>query len=63
LEKLIKDKKVVIDNNDITRFCFSNVILKFDAAENVKPIKASNQNKIDGVISMIEALGAYLETP
>lgn len=63
LEKLIKDKKVVIDNNEITRFCFSNVILKFDAAENVKPIKATNQNKIDGVISMIEALGAYLETP
>lgn len=60
LERLIKSGKVVIDDNEITRFCFSNVILKSDYCENVKPIKSTNQNKIDGVISMIEALGIYL---
>lgn len=60
LERLIKSGKVVIDDNEITRFCFSNVILKSDYCDNVKPTKATNQNKIDGVISMIQALGVYL---
>lgn len=62
-ERLIKSGKVIIDNNPITRWCFSNVTLKFDHNENCKPIKTSDQQKIDGVISMLEALGCYLETP
>lgn len=60
-ERLIKQGKVVIDDNLITRWCFSNVILKVDHAENVKPTKATNQQKIDGVIAMLQALGTYLE--
>lgn len=65
LERLIKSGKVVIDNNEITRWCFSNVILKFDHNDNCKPVKSngSSQQKIDGVISMIEALGVYIEQP
>lgn len=63
LERLIKMKKVVIDNNEITRWCFANVTLKEDHNENIKPVKVEKQNKIDGCISMIEALGIYLETP
>ena len=62
-ERLIKLGKVRIDNNEITRWCFSNVSLKYDHNDNVKPVKASDQLKIDGVISMLEALGVYLETP
>ena len=60
LERLIKSDKVIIDDNEITRFCFSNVVLKSDWNDNVKPTKEDNQQKIDGVISMIEALGGYL---
>jgi phage terminase large subunit-like protein len=63
LERLIRQGKVVIDNNDITRYCFSNVVLKSDWNNNVKPIKKFNQNKIDGVVAMIQALGGYLDTP
>ena len=63
LERLIKSKKVVIDNNPITRWNFSNVVLKSDYNENVKPVKQQDMNKIDGVIAMIEALGIYLQTP
>lgn len=67
LERLIKKGKVVIDNNPVTRWCFSNVSLKTDHNDNAKPVKSGGQkagmNKIDGVISMIEALGAYLDTP
>ena len=60
LERLIKMGKVIIDNNEITRFCFANVMLKFDHNENCKPVKQENQQKIDGVIAMIQALGTYL---
>lgn len=63
LERLIKSGKVIIDNNEITRWCFSNVTLKSDHNENVKPVKGGDMQKIDGVISMIEALGIYLNTP
>lgn len=59
-ERLIKMGKVVIDNNEITRWCFSNITLKYDHNDNVKPIKQEAQQKIDGVIAMIEALGTYL---
>ena len=63
-ERLIKSGKVVIDNNEITRWCFNNVVLKSDHNDNVKPIKGGNeQQKIDGVIAMLQALGVYLETP
>ena len=63
IERLLKNNQVIIDDNEITRFCFSNVVLKFDWNENCKPTKEENQNKIDGVISMIESLGIFLEQP
>ena len=63
LERLILSGKAVIDNNLITRYCFSNVSLKSDYCDNVKPVKTQDNNKIDGVIAMIQALGGYLLTP
>lgn len=62
-ERLIKSGKIIIDNNPITRWCFSNVVLKFDYNENCKPVKLEYQNKIDGVVAMLEALGVYLNVP
>ena len=62
-ERLIKSGRVVIDDNPITRWCFSNVVLKRDFNENIKPTKLENQQKIDGTISMIESLGIYLNQP
>lgn len=63
LERLILSGKVVIDNNEITRFCFRNVTLKLDHNGNCKPNKNSDRLKIDGVISMLMALGGFLKTP
>lgn len=63
MERLIKMNKVIIDNNEITRWCFGNVTLKLDHNENIKPVKTESQQKIDGVIAMIESLGVYLNTP
>ena len=64
IERLIKMGNVIIDNNPITRWCFNNAALKVDYNQNCKPIKAfTENNKIDGVISMIQALGIYLGIP
>lgn len=62
-ERLVRTGKVVIDNNPVTRWCFGNVSLKEDYHENVKPVKTSRDQKIDGVIAMVEALGIYLLSP
>ena len=62
-EILIKSGKIILDDNEITRWCFSNVYLKTDHNENVKPVKTTQQQKIDGVISILEALGGFLEEP
>ena len=62
-EILIKQGKVILDNNPITRWCFGNVSLKSDHNENVKPVKQQAQQKIDGVIAILEALGVYIESP
>ena len=61
-ERLIRSGKVVIDDNPITRWMFSNVELKVDHNENCKPIKEGmkKKKKIDGVIAILEALGGYL---
>ena len=63
IERLILSGKAVIDNNEINRYCFRNVTLKSDYNGNVKPNKAVDKKKIDGVIAMIQALGMYLRIP
>ena len=47
LERLILSGQAVIDNNEITRWCFKNVELKTDSNGNVKPTKARKGKKID----------------
>lgn len=63
LERLILSGKLIIDNNEITRWCFSNVALKEDYNDNCKPVKTSKLKKIDGVIAIIQSLGMYLLKP
>lgn len=66
-ERLIKSGQVVIDANPITLWNFNNLELKYDYNDNCKPQKAggikSSENKIDGVIAMLQALGIYLQEP
>lgn len=60
-ERLLLSGKVIIDYNPAVRWMFGNCELKYDANENIKPIKLKGStNKIDGVIAMLEALGTYL---
>ena len=61
LERLVKGGKVILDNNEITRWCFENVTLKSDWNANVKPVKKGTEGgKIDGVIAIIQALAVSL---
>ena len=63
MERLLLSGKAVIDNNEISRWCFKNVTLKSDHNGNVKPNKNVKAKKIDGAIAMIQALGMYLLVP
>ncbi len=63
LERLILSGKTRICNNIIVRHCFRNVVMARDNNGNTKPSKKFEEKKIDGVITMIEALGAWLESP
>lgn len=56
---LIEGKSIVIDKNPITLFCFENSVAKLDYNDNVKIVKESYDNKIDGVIAIIMNYGGY----
>lgn len=60
LDRLIRSGKCVIDENPAVIWCFNNCKLRIDYNENIKPDKATPEAKIDPLISMCEALGAYL---
>lgn len=60
LERLILSDKVIIDVSELVRWCFSNVRIKTDNHDNATVDKAQKAQKIDAVVSMVEALGAYL---
>ena len=62
-ERLILSNRVILEDNEITRYCFNNVSLKYDHNDNCKPIKTVRQNKIDGVIAILQALGIMLQQP
>lgn len=62
LERIILSGNAIIDNNEITRYCFRNVVLKIDHNQNCKPVKYSESKKIDGVISILMSLAGYLNT-
>ncbi len=57
MERLVLSSCAEIEYNPVTQFCFRNVAIKEDWNENRKPVKASLAQKIDGVISMLTALG------
>ena len=62
MARLILSDKVIMYPNPIDNFCFENVVIKRDFNDNERPTKETYNNKIDGVLSMIMALGGYLTT-
>lgn len=65
LETIARNGQLIIDDNPITKWMFSNVVIKSDYNGNAKPIKAnhSSEFKIDGIVASLNALGMYLSQP
>ena len=57
LEALILQKRIQHPRDPVLDWMMSNVEAKIDAKENVFPRKARPENKIDGAVSLIAALG------
>ncbi|MEG1545379.1 MAG: terminase TerL endonuclease subunit, partial [Tannerellaceae bacterium] len=58
VEKGIYDKRIYVDDNPLNLYCFNNVQIIEDNIGNRKPMKKSENSKIDGVITII--MGSYL---
>lgn len=59
--RLVYQKQLVIDDNPVIKWNLMNAKLKYDANGNCKPIKELRANKIDCVITMIQATNLYME--
>lgn len=63
MERLILSSRAILDNNEVNRHCFRNVIMARDRNGNTKPSKQYEEKKIDGVVSALMALAVYLDSP
>lgn len=57
LDALIRDKRIVHNGNPVFTWMLSNVTGKIDKKDNVFPNKERPENKIDGPVALIMALG------
>lgn len=62
LSRLIMSDGVVIEYNPVTKWMFSNTLVK-EYGENIRLDKRNKNQKIDGVIAMVTNLGGYLNSP
>jgi phage terminase large subunit-like protein len=64
LERLILSKEIMFGSeiNPIMRWMFKNVVIEVDAAENVKVNRKKRKEKVDGVISLIMAIGCGMKS-
>ncbi len=56
LETLILQKKIHHNANPVLRWMFDNIMVKQDAAGNLKPDKEKSNEKIDGIVALIMAV-------
>jgi phage terminase large subunit-like protein len=60
LDAAIRGNNLIHNGSGLFRWCLSNVVCKFDAANNVYPRKESNRLKIDEAISSIMGVAAWI---
>ncbi len=60
LEGAIYSGRFHYDGNAVLTWMFSNVVSKEDANDNIYPRKQKPENKIDGVIALIMAIGRFM---
>ena len=61
LERLIYSERIVLSKSPVLRWNFRNVVTYTDTSGNTKPAKNKSLDSIDGVIALLEALGAYAQ--
>lgn len=61
MKALLNDKKINYNNNPILKWCLSNMSIKADDNENIRPIKEHQSQRIDGAVSLIDAMCIYQE--
>ena len=59
LYTMVRNGDLIHNNNPVTKWHVSNAITVTDAAGNIKIDKQKGSNKVDGVVSMIMAIGGY----
>ncbi len=57
----VKTGHVTINDNPINAYCFGNAVLDVDRLENMKPIRRSLNQKIDGVITMLMCMRLFID--
>jgi phage terminase large subunit-like protein len=62
LEKLVIGKRLRHGNNPVMAWMASNVTIEQDAAGNIKPSKNKSTEKIDGIVSLVMAIGRAIST-
>ena len=56
LEADLKEKRVIYNNNPITKWCLLNTSIEVDKNDNIRPIKGKkSKQRIDGAVSLIDA--------
>ena len=59
LKALLSDKQINYNNNPILKWCLSNMSVKADDNNNIRPIKEHQRQRIDGAVSLIDAMVVY----
>lgn len=57
LEALVQDGRIEHNGDPIMKWMMGNVVAKLDAKDNIFPRKERYENKIDGVVALIMAVG------
>ena len=60
LEAAINAGRFHYDGNPVMTWMLSNLVAKIDAKDNVYPRKQKPENKIDGVVALIMAIGRFM---
>lgn len=60
LEKLVYGQKINHMGNPVMRWMMSNVELRTDPAGNIKIDKGRAENKVDGIVALVMAIGANM---
>jgi phage terminase large subunit-like protein len=60
LEAIILEKRLHHNGDKVLHWMMSNVVGHYDAKENIYPRKEKHENKIDGAVALIMAIGLWM---